>query len=145
MEEVIVNRTPLYKLRKIRPTKEESVNSVKLSSGRPTIIGRVLVDDVNTKMLSKITPLMVSRRHATFTIENGKIFVFDHSVSLFIIICLLILQLSRGVFVWSHKMHILPYLHSFSVRLAKFVCTLQTLVLHKVQKNLAKRTEKLCR
>ena len=74
----------LLRLRKIHQThKDESINFIRLSSVKPTIVGRVLTDDVNTKMLSKVTPLMVSRRHASLTIENGKVFVVDHSVSVF--------------------------------------------------------------
>ena len=38
------------------------------------------MDDVNTRLLSKTTPLMISRRHATVTVENGKAFVVDHGV-----------------------------------------------------------------
>ena len=84
MQEVTDQRSYCLRLRKIQQLKEESVvNYISLSSARPTVVGRVITDDVNTKMLSKVTPLMVSRRHASLTIENGKVFVIDHSVSFF--------------------------------------------------------------
>ena len=75
---------PMVRLRKIRQTSlnRDPSNFIYLSSAKPTIIGRVIADDVNTRMLSKSTPLMISRRHATVTFEDGKVFVVDHNVSL---------------------------------------------------------------
>jgi len=76
-----IENYPMVRLRKIRQTslKSDPSNFIYLSSAKPTIIGRVIADDVNTRMLSKSTPLMISRRHATVTFENGKVFVVDHS------------------------------------------------------------------
>lgn len=70
-----------FRLRKVRPSsikKESTINSITLNSSIPTTIGRVIMDDVNTKMLSRKTPLMISRRHATVTLNNGRVFVTDH-------------------------------------------------------------------
>jgi len=85
MEESKQNCHHHFKLRKICQSlqkKDSSSNVISLSPDRPVTIGRVIMDGVNTKLLSKTTPLMISRRHATLSVENGRIFVVDHEVYL---------------------------------------------------------------
>ena len=55
-------------------------NSVLLLPDRPTTFGRIISPDTNVRLMSKTTPLMISRRHATVSVSAGKWTVVDHEV-----------------------------------------------------------------
>ena len=56
-------------------------NSILLLPDRPTTFGRIISPDTNVRLLSKATPLMISRRHATVSVSTGKWTVTDHEVN----------------------------------------------------------------
>ena len=72
-----------YKLRRVNRSikRENSCNSIIIHEHEPVTVGRVVSDDVQVRLLSKTTPLMISRKHATISIVDGKILVIDHDVS----------------------------------------------------------------
>lgn len=55
-------------------------NSVLLLPDRPTTFGRIISPDTNVRLMSKTTPLMISRRHATVSVSEGKWTIADHEV-----------------------------------------------------------------
>lgn len=73
-------------LRKTVPVsgKNDSVcpNSVLLLPERPATFGRIISPDTNVRLLSKVTPLMISRRHATISVSAGKWRIIDHEVQI---------------------------------------------------------------
>lgn len=70
-----------YRLRKIIPVtrKEDPIcaNNIYLSK-KGTTFGRIVSSDVQERLLSKNTPLMISRKHATIVVEGGNINISDH-------------------------------------------------------------------
>ena len=77
-----MNEATQFRLRKISPSgkKEAPFNNIILTDEKPVTLGRVLQDDVHVRLLSKSTPLMISRKHATLSVENSRVFVVDHNV-----------------------------------------------------------------
>lgn len=75
----------MYRLRKIIPVtrKEDPIcaNNIYLSK-KGTTFGRIVSSDVQERLLSKNTPLMISRKHATIVVEGGNINISDHQVRL---------------------------------------------------------------
>ena len=71
-------------LRKVVPVsgKNDPVcpNSILLLPDKPTAFGRVISPETNVRLLSKNTPLMISRKHATVAFSAGKWTVVDHEV-----------------------------------------------------------------
>ncbi len=56
-------------------------NSVLLSKEVPAVLGRA-VEGVNIRLLSRKTPLMISRKHATVEFAEESWMITDHGVSL---------------------------------------------------------------
>ena len=71
-------------LRKTLPVSGENdsfcPNSVLLLPDKATTFGRIISTDTNVRLLSKTTPLMISRRHATISVSAGKWTIVDHEV-----------------------------------------------------------------
>lgn len=83
-----------YRLRKVIPVCNKNdpicANTIFLSYSKPITVGRTLSDDVQVRLLSKTTPLMISRRHASILIsDDGKINIEDHNVSFFALVLIL--------------------------------------------------------
>lgn len=74
-----------FRLRKLVPvaSKDDPIclNAVYLSLNKPTVFGRILTDEVKVRLLSKSTPLMISRKHATITYDDGLWNITDHKVN----------------------------------------------------------------
>ena len=78
-----------YRLRKVIPVCNKNdpicANTIYISSTKGITVGRTLSEDVQVRLLSKSTPLMISRKHASIYInDDGKINVEDHNVSGFV-------------------------------------------------------------
>ena len=56
-------------------------NSIFLDADRTTTFGRTSSSETNVRLLSRKTPLMISRKHASITFEDGKWTILDHNVS----------------------------------------------------------------
>lgn len=57
-------------------------NSILLLPDKATTFGRVISAETDVRLLSKSTPLMISRRHATISVSAGKWTMVDHEVKL---------------------------------------------------------------
>ena len=55
-------------------------NSVLLLPNKAITFGRIISRETNVRLLSKTTPLMISRRHATISVSAGKWTIVDHEV-----------------------------------------------------------------
>ena len=55
-------------------------NSILLLPDKATTFGRVISAETDVRLLSKSTPLMISRRHATISVLAGKWTIVDHEV-----------------------------------------------------------------
>ena len=55
-------------------------NSVLLLPDKATTFGRIISPETNVRLLSKNTPLMISRRHSTISVSAGKWTIIDHEV-----------------------------------------------------------------
>lgn len=53
-------------------------NSILLLQDKATTFGRVISAETDVRLLSKSTPLMISRRHATISVSAGKWTMVDH-------------------------------------------------------------------
>ncbi|XP_068682146.1 E3 ubiquitin-protein ligase rnf8-like [Montipora foliosa] len=53
-------------------------NSILLLPDKATTLGRVISAETDVRLLSKSTPLMISRRHATISVLAGKWTIVDH-------------------------------------------------------------------
>ena len=71
-------------LRKTVPVSGENdsfcPNSVLLLPDKATTVGRIISPETSVRLLSKNTPLMISRRHATISVSAGKWTIVDHEV-----------------------------------------------------------------
>jgi len=73
-----------YRLRKVVPVSghDDPIcnNTLYLSSASPITVGRTLSEDVQVRLLSKNTPLMISRKHASIYLsaEDNQVYVEDH-------------------------------------------------------------------
>ena len=88
MDQVLsANHNVNYRLRKVVPVSGPSdpicANTLYLSSTTPLTLGRTLSEDVHVQLLSKNTPLMISRKHASIYLsaEDNKVYIEDHKVS----------------------------------------------------------------
>ena len=87
MDVVTGNLNVKYRLRKVVPVSGHNdpicANTLYLSSASPITVGRTLSEDVQVRLLSKNTPLMISRKHASIYLsaEDNKVYIEDHKVS----------------------------------------------------------------
>ena len=85
-EEMVDGRDTQARLRKVNlvlgKSKNDPIcsNTIVLSKERPSTFGRVTSPDVNVRLLSRVTPLMISRKHATVAFSAGQWSITDHSV-----------------------------------------------------------------
>jgi len=73
-----------YRLRKVVPVQGRNdplcANTLYLSCTNPITVGRQLSEDVQVRLLSKNTPLMISRKHASvYLSEDSNVYVEDHN------------------------------------------------------------------
>ena len=77
-----------FRLRKVVPVSTTSKidpicsNYIYLSTNKAATFGRILSEEVQVRLLSKSTPLMISRKHATmyYDSEGESFMVTDHNV-----------------------------------------------------------------
>ncbi|XP_002157712.2 E3 ubiquitin-protein ligase rnf8 [Hydra vulgaris] len=71
-----------YRIRKVVPvvSKKDPIcsNIIPLLEKKANTFGRIMSDEVNIRLLSKVTPLMISRKHATITCDEGRVTIVDH-------------------------------------------------------------------
>ena len=83
-----------FRLRKIVPvsttSKKDPIcsNYIYLSTNKAATFGRILSEEVQVRLLSKSTPLMISRKHATvyYDSEGESFLVTDHNVRICLVI-----------------------------------------------------------
>lgn len=56
-------------------------NSIFLDAEKTTMFGRTSSSETNVRLLSRKTPLMISRKHASIAFGDGKWTIVDHNVS----------------------------------------------------------------
>lgn len=56
-------------------------NSIFLDAEKETMFGRTSSSETNVRLLSRKTPLMISRKHASIAFGDGKWTIVDHNVS----------------------------------------------------------------
>ena len=87
-------------LRKVNPVVNKDgplcPNSVYLSRDKPCTFGRASTG-VTTQLVSRTTPLMISRKHATLGFRDGKFSITDHDVG---IITFVIYKIYLFVHIW---------------------------------------------
>ena len=91
LTEMDINHMVKHRLRKVVPVSSKKdpicANTIYLSPTKPITVGRTLSKDVQVKLLSKSTPLMISRKHASLQVdESGMINVEDHNVSRWVLL-----------------------------------------------------------
>ena len=71
-------------LRKVNPVVNKDgplcPNSIYLAGNKPCVFGRASTG-VTTQLVSRRTPLMISRKHATLGFRDGHFLITDHDVS----------------------------------------------------------------
>lgn len=81
-------------LRKVKPVVNKDgplcANTVYLPRDKPCIFGRSS-SGVTTQLVSRTTPLMISRKHATVGFRDGQFTVIDHEVSAIFVVRLIIM------------------------------------------------------